>query len=223
MAVVSSVPLLLIFCLLGMGVLVSYYQALKDCTEHEREALFAGVEGGWRIPFCILPPVCAIAFTYSTIFIEGLPDDTTVLGMGWRDGGEAVVCSLYTVVIGLSCFWMPLAVKSIREPSNAALALWVVLVLNGVGLAACGLAACALTTNAPGLDTSGVRYKLHVAAAVVFAFQTEITDGVIWSILFRRMLHKMSSGQESLKANLAQTRVAPGSDNITIIEASMTA
>lgn len=211
----ASVPLLLIFCVLGAGVLFSYYSALKDATEEEQAALFAGVKGALRIPFMVLPPVCAMAFIYSTIFIEGISDDATVLGMGWHDGGEAVICCLYAVVIGLSCLWLPLTMKSIRDPANSTLTLWVVLVLNGVGLAACGLAAGALTLRAPGLDTSAFGYKLHVAAAVLFAFQTEVTDGIIWSLLFHRMIGEMANGQRGLKAGLKGTgSVTPGSHNV---------
>ena len=40
----SSIPLLVIFCVLGVGVLYSYYAAVGGATPEEAEKLFAGVQ-----------------------------------------------------------------------------------------------------------------------------------------------------------------------------------
>ena len=38
------------------------------------------------------------------------------------------------------------------------------------------------------MDTSSSAYQVYVASSALFALQTEVTDGVIWSYSFARMI-----------------------------------
>jgi len=188
----SSKPLAAIFAIIGPFVLVSYYLALKDATEKEIDNLFAGITGFFKVPFAVLPPMCAIAYIYSTWFVLNLPADATVLGMAWKGGGETLVCVLYFIVIFLSCFWMPATVRCLRAEKGGVAA--VIFILNGVGIAACVLAVCALTTKGTGLPNGGL--KLHQGCALLFAAQTQITDGFIWSYMFAKMMDERRGGSD---------------------------
>ena len=44
------------------------------------------------------------------------------------------------------------------------------------------------------MDVASTNYKLHVASAALFALQTQVTDGVIWSLSFRRMMGVRGGG-----------------------------
>ena len=171
---VSSWPLLLIFAIIGPGVLLSYGLVLKGASSQEIDDLFAGISGAARIPFAILPPCCAVAFCYSTYYLlfDIAATDTVVLGVAWESGGEALVCALYFLVIAPSCAWMPLTVKCLRAPAGGVGA--VVAVLNVVGVAAIGLMVCALTQT--GSAAVGSRYTLHCWATILFAGQTQVRE-----------------------------------------------
>lgn len=190
---ISSLPLLLIFVILGPLVLVSYGMSIKGSTAQEKEDLFAGISGAAKIPFGVLPPCCAAAFIYSTWFILGLPADASVLGLPWAEGGEALVCVMYAFVVGLSIGWMPATFRCLRSSDGSGVAL-VVLILNGVGLPACVLAACALTCDGTGVRGTAA-FTWHCIAALLFAAQTEITDGVVWSYMFASMMKRRQQGE----------------------------
>ena len=55
---VSSPTLLVLFCVLGIGVLASYVVAIRGKTRDEIEALFAGATGLAKLPFMIMPALC---------------------------------------------------------------------------------------------------------------------------------------------------------------------
>ena len=46
-----------IFCVGGIGVISSYVWTIGRATAAEIDDLFAGIQGKWRIPFAVLPPV----------------------------------------------------------------------------------------------------------------------------------------------------------------------
>lgn len=73
-----------------------------------------------------------MAFVYSTYYTlrNTRAADSTVLGLGWKDGGgKPVVCVLYALVIFVSCLWMPATLKALRGEGGVT---YVVAILNVV-------------------------------------------------------------------------------------------
>ena len=184
----SSVALLVVFVVLGSVVLLSYGLAVRGQSDENVKKLFAGLDGPAMLPFAVLPPITAVAFLYNTYFWLALPTGASVLGMQWGDGGELLVCLLYAVALVLSACWLPTTFRVLRTPSRCGLAV-VIAVLNGVAAAAVALAVAAFALDGlDGSDAAGTKLTVHKVAAVIFAGQTLITDGIFWSFFFYRMV-----------------------------------
>ena len=60
------------------------------------------------------------------------------------------------------------------------------------------------------MDVASTGYKTHVASAALFALQTQVTDGVVWSLSFRRMMGARMMGARGEGASASASAKGDG-------------
>lgn len=125
---------------------------------------------------CTMLLAAAGYFAFTRFVFRLRPAEAKIAGrFGYR-----IFHLIYALILVPSALWMPLTFAMIQEPSAG---LWVAIRLT---LAAVGLGSLMLLAALLWLEPRrpGVAFKLALAGAVAFTFQTAVLDALVWPAYF---------------------------------------
>jgi hypothetical protein len=105
----NSLALLMILIIGGSAVLTSYVVSWRVLKPENRSALLGEMTGCRACLLVASPMVATVAFSYSAVFFLApllfRPSESTILGLEWGSGGEALLCILYAALLTFAAFW----------------------------------------------------------------------------------------------------------------------